>query len=824
LFFIRALYTSFLLNTWSSILKMEKQSEQPTPDPAAQKRVIPATTPIPPFIAQIIEKAEKVKKEADLHFSRSENKEAIDCYNQCISQIAPIRLFAWGEVLVLRCFTNQLQCFLKLEAYEEVCKASQFALTIPAAAQEVHLVKKIYHRRAIALEKLNHFGPALHAIDFAIRIDPSSTEYDEMRTRIGEALVKSSDKIVALPPRPVNFSQEEVAQVIIFILKNEGDPKVIYPVFEKIVSNNVYLDRRDERKNNLMWAVCRSAINRASKPELEADDVLPLLDILIQNGCRAEQRYCAQEGQNHQTCLMLLAMAGAVDCVRLLLKHKASPFTVDGEGWTALVVACAPNSPRKVAEGEVNSNDEMVEVLLDAGARIDHTTMSGICALSAAAQAKDVNSLNLLINRGASLMTRSRNGFTPIVWALIGSSGNEEDEVVQVLMKAAEVATAFGSDCTPDEDGNVRVKERDAGAPPPPEGPIDVVAVYKEDIRCFKLSLLVVHQKRNTMKLMSQYEKPDRPSTIKVHQMLVESLAIRGDVLERSEENKYVPDGTVFPDEMIDVSLYQSMFDNMQKAFPAALFKLWRPVDDPRKAIMDASLDDQSRLSILMTAIAGPNAKEPLLCKSNGDDFMRCSRYPDYRVLLNEPMISVFSSCIPNKEALDVICSIENLVFPITINGGTDYWVNVINKYKPDCGMVCVKLKDDVPQDDPEKELKDKITDTFFKIDQTVGLVESLAPLSSNNLLTLWPASQVTMGDGVYWDRQDEFISTFSGDKILILGNVNTPITKATHAKDEGEGFTKAKANLDANYTCVDTINLSNWQERNNTLTVWTRN
>jgi hypothetical protein len=521
---------------------------------------------------------------------------------------------------------------------------------------------------------------------------------------------------------------------------------------------------------------------------------------------------------------MLLAMAGAVDCVRLLLKHKASPFTVDGEGWTALVVACAPNSPRKVADGEVNSNDEMVEVLLDAGARIDHTTMSGICALSAAAQAKDVNSLNLLINRGASLMTRSRNGFTPIVWALIGASGNEEDEVVEVLMKAAGVATAFGSDCTPDENGNVRVKERDASAPPAPEGPVDVVAVYKEDIRCFKLSLLVVHQKRNTMKLVNQYVKPDRPSTIRVHQVLVESLASRSDILVRADDKKYVDGTPVFDNVTVDMNLYQSMFDNIQKALPAALFKLWRPVDDPRKAIMESSLDDQSRLSILMTAISGPNAKEPLLCKSNGDDFMRCSRYPDYRVLLLEPMTSVFSCCIPNKEALDVICSFENLILPITLSGGTDYWLNVIKNHKPDCGIVCVKLKDDIPENDPEKELKDKIADTFFKVDQTVGLVESLAPLSSNNLLTFWPASQVSMGDGLYWDRQDEFISTFTGDKILILGNIDTPILKASHSKEEGEGFCKAKANLTANYTCVDTIQLTNWQERNNTLTVWTRN
>lgn len=802
---------------------MEKQSAPNAVANAPQPK--PATTAVPPFVAQILVKAEAVKKEGDLHFSRSENKEAIDCYNQCISQIAPIRLFAWGEVLVLRCFTNQLQCFLKLELFEEVCKASQFALTIPAAAQEVHLVKKIYHRRAIALEKLNHFGPALHAIDFAIRLDPKTTEYDEMRARIGEALVASTETIVALPPRPLNFSQEEVAQVIVYVLKNEGDPKIIFPVFEKIVSNNVYLDRRDERQNNLMWAVCRSAINRATKPELESDDVLPLLDLLIQNGCRAEQRYSAQEGQNHQTCLMLLAMAGAVDCVRLLLKHKASPYTVDGEGWTALVVACAPNSPRKVAEGEVNSNDEMVEVLLDAGARIDHTTMSGICALSAAAQAKDINTLNLLINRGASLMTRSRNGFTPIVWALIGASGNEEDDVVQVLMKAAEQAAAFGSDCIPDENGEVRVKEKDASSQPVSEGPVDVVAVYKEDIRCFKLSLLVLHQKRSTMKMMTNYEKPDRPSTIKVHQMLVESLAIRTDVLDRTEENKHVDGNPVLPEAMVDIDLYQSIVTNLQKALPDALFKLWRPVDDPRKAIIESSLDDQSRLSILMTAIAGPNAKEPLLCKSTGDDFMRCSRFPDYRVLILEPLSSVLSCCIPNKAALDVICSFEKLIFPITISGGTDYWVNVIKKYNAETDMVCVKLKDDIPATDPEKELKEKINDTFFKIDQTVGLVETLAPFAENNLLTFWPASQVSMGDGVYWDRQDEFIATFTGDRILILGDVDVDVTKTSHnAEEGGTAFTLAKAHLMANYTCVDTIALSNWQEKTNSLTVWTKN
>ena len=70
---------------------MENQSNTNPTAVAPQKK--PATTPIPPFIAQILEKAEKVKKEADLHFSRSENKEAVDCYNQCISQIAPIRLF-----------------------------------------------------------------------------------------------------------------------------------------------------------------------------------------------------------------------------------------------------------------------------------------------------------------------------------------------------------------------------------------------------------------------------------------------------------------------------------------------------------------------------------------------------------------------------------------------------------------------------------------------------------------------------------------------------------------------------------------------------------
>lgn len=39
-----------------------------------------------------------------------------------------------------------------------------------------------------------------------------------------------------------------------------------------------------------MWAVCQAAIMRSAHAEKEADDVLPLLEILVENGARVEQR------------------------------------------------------------------------------------------------------------------------------------------------------------------------------------------------------------------------------------------------------------------------------------------------------------------------------------------------------------------------------------------------------------------------------------------------------------------------------------------------------------------------------------------------------
>eukprot|EP00604_Paraphysomonas_vestita_P002351 CAMPEP_0174818816 /NCGR_PEP_ID=MMETSP1107-20130205/1717_1 /TAXON_ID=36770 /ORGANISM="Paraphysomonas vestita, Strain GFlagA" /LENGTH=261 /DNA_ID=CAMNT_0016031263 /DNA_START=740 /DNA_END=1526 /DNA_ORIENTATION=- len=193
-----------------------------------------------------------------------------------------------------------------------------------------------------------------------------------------------------------------------------------------------------------MWAVCRASIHRAAIQGEHPDDVYPLVEILVMHGSRAEQRYSSidkdhkQSQQQHQTPLMLFAIAGAVDCAKLLLKTGASIMTCDGEGWTPLMIACAPNSPRVNHENKdaVASNDEMIEMLLEHKAQVNAQNSTGLSALHCACQSGDIHSAALLIHAGAKLNLRSSNGFSPIVWALIGAKGDTKSEIVQIILDA----------------------------------------------------------------------------------------------------------------------------------------------------------------------------------------------------------------------------------------------------------------------------------------------------------------------------------------------------------------------------------------------------
>jgi hypothetical protein len=174
-----------------------------------------------------------------------------------------------------------------------------------------------------------------------------------------------------------------------------------------------------------MWALCQASIIRAQSQSLDADAIAPLLTmVVVEGGALAEQRF-----HNHRnyTPLQMFAMAGALQCVNTILKYGGSTRTLDDDGWSPLLVACAPNGPCS------GKNSRVVELLIKAKADVNHHTRTGLSALAAAAQSNDFESVKLLLAAGASVHHRCDLGFSPIIWAKLGSDGKTNESVLALL-------------------------------------------------------------------------------------------------------------------------------------------------------------------------------------------------------------------------------------------------------------------------------------------------------------------------------------------------------------------------------------------------------
>jgi tetratricopeptide (TPR) repeat protein len=815
----------------------------PTPSASpSTPTVSAAASSIPPPIQKLLDAAELKKKEADLVFTRSNFNEAIQLYSSVIMLLAPLRATPFGELIALRCFSNQIQCHLKLSEWEKAIQVCRFALTVPCSAHEVHLAQKIHTRCALALESLGQFEPALYAIDRAISYDATSADLDHIRLRLIESLNLDKTKIFAVPPRPVNFASEEVSRIIVEILKTRGQPEAIMPALKALVARSVYIDRRDEKGFNIMWAVCRAAIHRSAIPNEHPDDVYPLLEILVMHGSRAEQRYSSidkdhnQSHQQHQTPLMLFAIAGAVDCAKLLLKTGASVMTCDGEGWTPLLVACAPSSPRINHEnkGAIAPNDEMVEMLLEHKAQVNAQNAQGLAALHCAAQAGDIHSAALLIHANAKLNLRSANGFTPIVWALIGAKGNRKADMVQMLLDACLTPLENESPTKPkaeepSEDSEEKGDPAVTSTSPASEE-TEVSQERKqlheecvEDMKCFLLSHLILQLKFVLQDFLMNYEKAqkaignedannNKPAAHLVQRRVADALGrVTGVVTDLGGKEEMVPKYlTTVTNSLV---LYSTFLTKLKKEFlPEELFKQWRPVDNPQLAVQSADPIDQARLTIIMTSATGPNTKEPPLSRNVTDDFMLCGRYPDYRMLIRETLVSVMSTSVPSSFAIDRILQEQKIV--LLMNTGADYWLQCLRERMSECKAQNEETT--VATDITLVRTNDEgYVPVYFETQETIGIMDSVANLSDSTLVVLWPISNMmSTTSKELVEKEENLLCSFTGDKIIVVGDVNYSPPGAPLL---------AQQHLKANYECIDTVSLDNWETYDHSLTVWTK-
>jgi tetratricopeptide (TPR) repeat protein len=629
----------------------------------------------------VVTGAEETKKAADLLFAHQEYEEAAATYTKACKSLGPIWGFPFGEVVAIRSFANQAQCYLKLGRFEEAAVACDTALSVPSVVHEQHLASKIFKRRGTACEMLGKLPQAMISYDWAMRFGDDTEDTATCRDRVVVAISEKEEGFVAIPPAPETVEKATISKIISAILQSKGDAELVSPLILKhVVEKRAAVDLYDEQKNNLLWAVCQAAIMRSAEEKMEADDVLPLVELLIQNGGRANQRFVIKGA--YRTPLQMMAVAGASECCALLLKSGGPMQALDQRGWSALEVACAVDNPRHKSKNP--SNHEVVTVLLEHKANPQFKIpASGMTALSLAAQGGDGESVLALLQGGAVVNVRCAVGFSPIVWAMIGN-GPKPFKANRAFMVLFHKISECKTPALLDE--------------------------AREDIKCFHLSAMLADMKSTKKKVIPEGATAAQASTLQAvfHDLLLQNLRRRVGLPPKAELAAAAaapPAPAVLPPappsegeeasataekELAAAVAAQSPHTHatddanvllrivsvlMPQYIPRIMTRKWSVKADHEDkkdilaALGNANPIERCWLSVVMCAVSGPQKSELLLdfssplCPATGDEkFGVIGCYADFIELVRAPLSREYSSFIPAGVLLDRIAEARYLV------------------------------------------------------------------------------------------------------------------------------------------------------------------
>jgi len=139
------------------------------------------------------------------------------------------------------------------------------------------------------------------------------------------------------------------------------------------------------------------------------------------------------------TPLMRAARAGDAPVMRLLLENKADPKLTTKEGNTALMFAAGVGYRDKNTRGSESAALEALKVALDAGLDLNQVNTRGETALHGAALRGADSIVQFLVDHGAKLDAKTKQGFTTLDIALgknsMGALPVPHDSTVALLRK-----------------------------------------------------------------------------------------------------------------------------------------------------------------------------------------------------------------------------------------------------------------------------------------------------------------------------------------------------------------------------------------------------
>ena len=230
---------------------------------------------------------------------------------------------------------------------------------------------------------------------------------------------------------------------------NQTDPNGIHSLLMAITNNHMetaqYLldqgaaiNHTDWYGRTPLWAAVETrnmdVHNATYKNEVDREPILKLIQVLLERGADTNARMketppirrfmlpttgsLSWVDFTGQTPFLTAALSGDVTVMRLLLKHGADPKIPTFGGTTALMAAAGINwvVSQTYDEGPA-ALLEAVKLCYDLGLSVNDVNSMGLTAVHGAANRGSDEIIKFLVEKGARLDVKDKEGRTPMTWA-----------------------------------------------------------------------------------------------------------------------------------------------------------------------------------------------------------------------------------------------------------------------------------------------------------------------------------------------------------------------------------------------------------------------